>query len=86
MQTLGLLVTFALTGVGVLICIRQSLAARRWQTDERPVMLEPDYSAVVIPDAQDIGPAVKDSIHGLDAIAHHAVPAVEQALHGLHMS
>jgi hypothetical protein len=83
MQTLVLLVSFALTGIGVFISVRQGLAARRWQAEKRLATIEPDYSAVIIPDAQDISPGLKESIHGLDAIAHHAGTAVEQALHGL---
>jgi hypothetical protein len=86
MQTLALLVSFALTGAGIFICVRQGLAARRWQAEKRPVLVEPDYSMVMIPDVQDISPGLKDSIHGLGAIAHHAGAVVEQALHGLHVS
>jgi hypothetical protein len=86
MQTLALLVSFALTGAGAFVCIRQVLTARRWQAEKRPAMIEPDYSAVMIPDPQDISPGLKESVHGLDAIAHHAGTAVEQALHGLHVN
>jgi hypothetical protein len=86
MQTLALLMSFALTGIGVFICIRQVLAARGWQAERRPAVVEPDYSAVTIPDMEDISPELKESIHGLGAIAHHAGTVVEQALHGLHVS
>ncbi len=86
MQTLALLVSFALTGAGAFICIRQVLAARRWRVEKRPALVEPDYSAVMIPDMEDISPELKESIDGLDAIAHHAGTAVEHVLHGLHGS
>jgi hypothetical protein len=86
MQTLGLLASLVLTGIGVFVCIRQSLAVRRWREEKRPVQIESDYAAVLIPDPQDIGTGLKEGMHGLDAVAHHVTMAVEQALHGLHGS
>jgi short-subunit dehydrogenase involved in D-alanine esterification of teichoic acids len=87
MQTLALLVSFALTGVGVFICVRQGLAVKRWRAEKRPVHTETnDMAALDALESQDISTELKESIRALDALAHHAGTAVEQTLHGLYVS
>lgn len=86
MQTLGLLISFGLTGIGVFVFIRQSLAVRRRRAEERSVQVETNYATGLdMLESQDIETGLKEGMHGLDAVAHHVATAVEQALHGLHV-
>jgi hypothetical protein len=87
MRTLGLLVSFGLTSIGVFVFIRQSLAVRRRRAEERSVQVETNYATGLdMLESQDIETGLKEEMHGLDAVAHHVSTAVEQALHGLHVS